>query len=76
MPFFRRQILAAWVGGGGVWPAGMVGLGLHAGATTEDQTRATDAATTAAFLHTGSWSTYQAPSGNYTVTLRSVRPAP
>ena len=76
MPLFRRQILAAWVVGGGLWLAGLAGLGLHAGATTDDQTLATDAVTTATFLHTGSWSTYQTPSGKYTVTLRSVRPAP
>ena len=75
MPLFRRQVLAAWVIGGGLWLAGMAGLGLHAGAATVAETCATDEVTTAAFLHTGSWSTYQTPSGKYTVTVRSVRPA-
>ena len=75
MPLFRRQVLAAWVIGGGLWLAGMAGLGLHAGAAAVAETCATDEVTTAAFLHTGSWSTYQTPSGKYTVTVRSVRPA-
>jgi hypothetical protein len=76
MPFFQRQILATWVIGGGLWLAGMVGLGLHTGAASEDQACSTDAVTTAAFLHTGISSTYQTPSGKCTVSLRSVRLAP
>lgn len=70
---FRREIMAAWVVGGGLWLTGMMGLMILPGPADAVQ-RAT-ANGPSYFIPTGTLSSYQPLSGKYTVFTRSLRPA-
>lgn len=69
-----RELVAAWIVGAGIWLIGMGGL-IAASDPTDDQAAQVETdGTSSYFLPAGGWSTYQDPSGRYTVVHRSLRP--
>ena len=72
---FGRQFVAAWLIGGGIELAGLAGLMVFPGTPASEGWDAGATSSLAYYAHTGSWSTYQHPSGKYSVVLRSLRPA-
>ncbi len=71
-----RSVISAWILGGGIWALGMLGLFAAPLLATESGAEARESTTVTAYIHTGSWATYQHPSGKYTVRLRTVVPVP
>lgn len=71
---FGRQFIAAWLMGGGIGLAGLAGLMAFPGTPASEGGDAGTTSSSAYYTHTGSWFTYQHPSGKYSVVLRSLRP--
>lgn len=71
-----RSVISAWILGGGIWALGMLGLFAAPLLATETGAEARAQPVTTAYIHTGSWATYQHPSGKYTVRVRTVRAVP
>jgi hypothetical protein len=66
-----REIAAAWIVGGAIWVAGVGGL---AAVSAPEADGAMAAGGFASYLQPSqSWSTYQDPSGKYTVVVRSFQ---
>lgn len=68
-----RTVMSTWVIAGGVWAAGLVGLSAT-GICAETEAVNNAAAVEKVYQHTGTWMSYQHPSGKYTVTVRTQRP--
>lgn len=68
-----RTVMATWLIAGGVWVAGLVGLSAT-GICAESADVANAAQTQQVYTHTGTWTSYQHPSGKYTISVRAQRP--
>ena len=68
-----RTVLATWLIAGGVWIAGLVGLSAT-GICGESVDMVNATQSQQIYTHTGSWMSYQHPSGKYTISIRAQRP--
>jgi len=62
-----RTVMATWL------IAGLVGLSAT-GICAESEEVANAAQTQQVYTHTGAWTSYQHPSGKYTISVRAQRP--
>ncbi len=68
-----KQVIAAWIMGGGIWLLGMAGLLVVPLYTTDLNAKTTVSADY--YSHSGAWTTVQHPSGKYSVVVRGLVPA-
>ncbi len=66
-----REVAAAWIVGGTIWVAGLGGLATLSAPAADGTSAAVGA--NSYLQPTNSWSTYQDPSGRYTVVVRSFQ---
>lgn len=68
-----REIATAWIVGGGIWIAGLGGLAALSGADAEGAMTAGGGGLTSYLQPSDTWSTYQDPSGKYSIVERTYR---
>jgi len=70
---WRRELAAAWIVGGAIWMAGVGGLAAVSAPNAEGALAAVGEGPGSYLQPSRTWSTYQDPSGKYTVVVRSFR---